>query len=305
MDKTAKPQYLSRSALAEKLGVTLKELTQLLIESGWLVHNEKAEKGKEWTLTAKGEFEGGIFRESKKFGQYIVWPESVLSHPAITGLTESLISATQIAKHFSTSSQVVSAKLVNKLLADLGWLSAFAKGWQVTEQGSQQGGVQDTYQETGVPYVMWSRALLDSPILVKHIRCYQGDLDLIPHHVFDDVHYYQTLNGSFVHHLSELVIANTLYLANIPYAYQRDVSVNKELSLRANFYLPNFSFSNKAISIFFNDNNVQADRLAEQLRRSELIQTHKLPAIELNPSDIENIDQVLSKALIHLGVVTT
>lgn len=68
--------FLSRSALAEKLGVSLKELTQHMIDAGWIV-----QEGKQWQLTAKGEFEGGIYRDSHKYGRYIVWPASVVNQP--------------------------------------------------------------------------------------------------------------------------------------------------------------------------------------------------------------------------------
>ena len=108
--------YYSRSTLATKLGVTLKELTHTLIEAGWLQHkSEGQQKGKQkvWCLTNKGEFEGGIYRESQKFGQYIVWPQSILSHDVIKSLQETTISASSISASFD-----ISAITLNKLFSD-------------------------------------------------------------------------------------------------------------------------------------------------------------------------------------------
>ncbi len=288
--------YLSRSALAEKLGVTLKELTQLLIESGWLAHQENAgsegKKKSDWLLTEKGKFEGGIYRESKKFGRYIVWPDKVLSHPAIKTITETTITATAIGTHFS-----IPAKIVNKLFAEMGWITSFSKGWRVSACGEANGGLQNTNKDTGVPYVTWSRSILDSLALSSQVKHYLGEKDNTPTVLINGSTFYRALDGHYFSSIQELHIAHFLYLSNISYAYQRKLSLSQQESIVVDFYLPK-----ESLFIFYHQNNVNPGRLTQQLEQDELIKKYQLNAIVITDADLESLDQYLSKSLIKLGV---
>ena len=64
---------LSTSALAKKLDLPAKTIFELLVAKGWI---ERV--GDLWKLTGKGQFEGGDYVTSKKFGEYIGWLESVI-----------------------------------------------------------------------------------------------------------------------------------------------------------------------------------------------------------------------------------
>ena len=288
--------YLSRSALAEKLGVTLKELTQLMIESGWLLHNEAAKKGKEWQLTAKGEFEGGTYRESKKFGQYIVWPESVMQHPAISPVVESLMNATHVAKAFS-----LSAKVINRILADMAWISPYAKGWKLTELGQANGGVQESNKDTGVSYVMWQRNIVEHMGLQHYIQRYQGDAENTS--AIHEQPHYVTLSGHHVVSKAELQIANYLYLFGFQFAYQRTVFLPQPVAtsvadhILSDFYLPKVN-----VHIHYQAQDISPPQLATQLERQALAKTYQLNIIELSVDDIAHLDQVLSRKLLQLGV---
>ncbi|MFT5420581.1 MAG: hypothetical protein ACI9D5_001331 [Candidatus Endobugula sp.] len=290
MTKAASTHYLSRSALAEKLAVSLKELTQLLIESGWLIHNDNAEKGKEWKLSAKGEFEGGIYRESKKFGTYIVWPESVIAHPAITGIKDSLVSATSIGKYYT-----LSAKMINRLLAEMGWLSHYAKGWKVTELGALNGGVQASNKATGVPYVSWQRSLLTQPSFEKQVKSYQG-LEL-ESALIDGKSHFLSLDGRYIASIAEVVIANYLYIAGLAYAYRRTITLSIDDFILSDFYLPKVN-----VHIHFQVVDIPPSELSQQLARQISSKKYHLNIIELSLADTSHLDQVLAKALLELGV---
>lgn len=290
-----KSTHLSRSALAEKLGLSLKELTQLMIESGWLLHNDSAEKGKEWQLTAKGEFEGGVYRESKKFGQYIVWPESVVNHPAITEVQACDVSASSLAKTFH-----VSAKIMNRLLAEMAWLQPYAKGWQLSELGRKNGGVQTAHEETGVPYVLWPRSLVEHPALIQQVALYLGknkhgeaskaiEIDGNPH--------YLSLDGRYLRSRFELMVANYLYISGLSYAYCREYYLSKQQSLLSDFYLPKSN-----VHIHFQRQDISPSELSQQLSRQQLAGEHSLKVVEVTPEDQGKLEQVLSKALLQLGV---
>jgi hypothetical protein len=300
-----KSDYYSRSALAAKLAITLKELTQAMLEAGWLRYDEQAGKGKEWTLSSKGEFEGGIYKDSKKFGQYIVWPESVLTHAVIAELERALLNASAIAKPLD-----VSAKTLNKLFADLGWISASKKGWQATEVGIHQGSVQQSSETTGIPYVVWQREILENSALKRHIELYKG----VGEHVVVSVGavsteansttYYRLLNGLLVSEADDLSVANYLYLYGIQFAYQRAMTLTEVTAgvgltqqIVCDFYFPD-----SGICLFIQRTQITPTKLSEQIKLFSQIENSSLPYIILLESDISTLEQSLPKSLLALGV---
>jgi hypothetical protein len=293
--------YLSRSALAEKLGVSLKELTQQLISAGWLLHHpvntskndtSNNDSLSQWQLTEKGKFEGGVYRQSKKFGEYIVWPESVLAHPAIIEITASLISATQIGKHVD-----LPANIINQLLANIGWLEPFAKGWNITSIGQQQGGVQQSNDQTGVPYVMWSRGLLSHSFLQTKISHFKGEPDATPTALLGDQTYYTTIDGYRVLSRDELLIAHTLYINNICAVYRQAMMVEGGDIIEPTFYLPH-----SCVYVFFHPSQVSPHILAQQLELQTKISSQAIRSVFIGSDDLFNLNHVLLKAFISLGV---
>lgn len=63
---------LSTSKLAQKLGMKTAELTEKLVQAGFL----ETRNGK-YFITARGKEAGGEFRMSSKFGPYFIWPENL------------------------------------------------------------------------------------------------------------------------------------------------------------------------------------------------------------------------------------
>ncbi|MGH1440643.1 MAG: hypothetical protein ACRBBR_11055 [Cellvibrionaceae bacterium] len=270
-----KDDYLSRSALAEKLGITLKELTQLMIESGWIT-----QEGKSWNLTAKGEFEGGKYRESKKFGQYIVWPASVIEHPMIREMNDGVVTISSLAKRVD-----LPARFFNRLLAELGWIEIFAKGWQLTSLGEVHGGVQAQDDETGIPYVMWPRTLLDN-LSLQHSVAY-----------FSDNQRLQALNGLTTMSTAHSVIASWLYAVGLVYSYQRELLLPKGIVLKPDFYLPR-----RQLCIDYWPESLPADALAVQLSKREVYKRHNIRSIEIDPKGLADLDHELSRELMQLGI---
>ncbi len=293
-----KNTYLSRSALAEKLGMSLKELTGLMMDSGWLSHNESAAKGQQWQLTAKGEFEGGEYRESKKFGAYIVWPESVLKHPAICEGQRALVNVGKLASPLG-----LSATIVNRLLADMGWLAPYTtpagKGWKVTELGLANGGQQKTNEETGTPFVLWPRSLVEHPALTQHISLYRGESST---QTTTQTTTYTGLDGYGFDSKTKVFIANYLYLMGYGYAYQRQHFLSPSVELSSDFYLPE-----QQVYILYQEQDIPPSELSQQLSRQALAKQYPLKTIELTPMELtsagqDQLEQQLSKALIKLGI---
>ena len=122
-------KQISTSALAKKLGKSTRQMFSDLEALGWIRRVDG-----QWQLTAKGEFEQGSFRNSERYGTYIVWPESVLLHRALVNPDDRLISASGIAKKSG-----LAVSRVNRLLAEL--------GWRVTKQGQVVGAEQREDQQ--------------------------------------------------------------------------------------------------------------------------------------------------------------
>ena len=94
---------ISTTQLAKKHGTTAKELFVLLSDQGLI-----AREGNSWILTTKGEESGGEYKESAKYGKYIVWPDTLSldenappSPPSPTA--EKMFTSTVIGKHFDLS----------------------------------------------------------------------------------------------------------------------------------------------------------------------------------------------------------
>ena len=69
---------LSTTALAKKLNIPVQQLFATLKDYGWIQRASDT-----WALTSKGEFEGGSYQQSRRFGRYIVWPERLDHHPLL------------------------------------------------------------------------------------------------------------------------------------------------------------------------------------------------------------------------------
>ena len=65
-------EKLTTSKLAKRLGMKTNELTEKLVQSGFL----EVREGKHY-ITDKGKEVGGEFRMSQKFGPFFLWPESL------------------------------------------------------------------------------------------------------------------------------------------------------------------------------------------------------------------------------------
>ena len=66
---------ISTTALAKHFDLPAKTLFTFLTEKSWINRIDN-----HWRLTGKGEFEGGEYINSKKYGEYIGWPQNIVDH---------------------------------------------------------------------------------------------------------------------------------------------------------------------------------------------------------------------------------
>ncbi|MGZ8915637.1 MAG: hypothetical protein ACXW1Z_21350, partial [Methylobacter sp.] len=194
---------ISTTQLAKKRGIAQNELFAQLNSLG-LIQKENDL----WVLTEAGERLGGVYL-SGKYGQYVAWPEDIEFQKVNSAATEKLITATALSSHFD-----LSANKMKYILSELGWIKKGLKGWLVTDQGKQLGGVQGEDTRSGIPYARWpesilhAKALKDSIDNIKGVDKPKTDSDKMDsfRHKFEATH--RTTDGHFVRSKAEMLIEN-------------------------------------------------------------------------------------------------
>ena len=282
-EKSMAEKHISTTALARLLGKESKELFVLLTSGGWIVKVDN-----HWQLTEKGKFEGGIYVNHPKYGEYIAWPESIQQHPLLKLLPEAPLTATNLAHKWD-----MPARLVNLLLAERQLLAKHVRGWHLTDKGKLLGGRQHESESSGIPYVTWPETLLDDPELLLAVQQVRGDTALTNH---------PTLDGHQVNNAVQRRVDNWLYLAGIVHA--RDYAFVWALdSLNADFYLPTIHFCIECwADALGQQNNNSAGVISGELEKLAIYKKHKLDYIELRDENIHQIDEVLARSLLKRGL---
>lgn len=285
-------KLVSTSTLAKNLGISPKELFNILLKEELIVKDNKS-----WQLTEKGKNIGGEYRESQKYGRYIVWPENIQidifcnsSNPQ-----PKLITATAIGKHFE-----LSANKINFILSELGWIEKGLKGWVVTIQGKKQGGIQDEDPRTGIPYVRWPQSIIYSKSLIETISQVKGTTsnknekkDIGFRDKFEAKH--RSADGHFVRSKAEMIIDNWLYMAEIVHAYERKLPIEEDVY--CDFYIPTGK-----VYIEYWGLEDDPKYLSRKEKKLEIYKKYGFNLIELNDEDVQNLDDILPKMLLKYGV---
>lgn len=263
--------HLSTTALARVLGKEPKEVFSLLAWAHWMVKVDER-----WQLTEKGRFEGGIYLQHPKFGDYVAWPESVQGHAIWRDLPEAPLTVSQLGGKLG-----LPARLLNLLLAERGWQQKAAKGWLLTEDGHALGGQQHRAEDSYIPFVTWPERLEQEPRLLAAIhRLRQGE----------------ALDGRPLKDANHGRVANWLFLHGISFAVQW----GQGLPLPISFYLPG-----PRIAIQLWEPADGAAAIKQRLAMEQWLK-HR-PAITLEAveaDDLGRLDQWLPGQLLRAGLVT-
>lgn len=286
-------KFLSTSALARDLKVTAKDLFAVFQEYSLI---RKTESG--WELTREGEKYGAKVKDSKQYGRYITWPESIKERIAVPDNADQKtpVSSTTISKKFN-----LSPRQTNKILSELGLVSRDRKGWALTNLGIDWGGKQLEHPQSGVPYIHWPESILDNKNF-KEVFMQAAVLEEEPEPKVDDFRKkyeakYRTKDGHYVRSKAEVMIDNWLYTEEFVHAYERKLPVEENVC--PDFYLPN---GKVYIEYWGLENEVKyLERKKEKLA---VYKKYDFKLIELNESDIKNLDDVLPRKLLKFGIQT-
>lgn len=270
-------KHISTSALARLLRKESKELFILLAQGGWMVKVDN-----HWQLTEKGKFEGGIYINHPKYGEYIAWPESVQDHPLLKLLPEAPLTATHIGGKLE-----LPARLVNVLLAERGWIKKHIRGWLLTARGKAIGGEQHSSEQSGVPYVTWPESLMDSAALSAAVAQISGA-------AFNQSP--RTLSGQVLKSEFAFVVENWLYLTGVAHACDYQLQAGDE-AISADFFLPELQL---AIDLWQLDDNAAA--LTAKLAKQAFYKKYGYESIELHRENIAQLDELLAKQLLGAGL---
>jgi len=298
-------EKVSTSALAKRRGVSVKAVFAELSQRGWIVRlNEQ------WELTNAGRQQGGEVVSSERFGQYIVWPDSLALDepdglPASTVLpARSHVTVSQLAEPLG-----ISPAQLNTVLAELHWIKrAKPKGWELTHHGAFYGGLARETKDN-IPYVIWPDNLLEQPVLKHSVGVVAGELssilqlDRTYHADYPDflraeqqqAANFLSLDGHAHRYLMTQRVDNWLYLAGINHAINRSLSF--DMTLVSDFYLPDVGVYIECV-----DRSREADYLKFIDTKRQRYKKAGLTLIELSEADTQQLDAVLPRLLKPLGV---
>lgn len=274
---TKTEKHISTTALARLLAKESKELFILLTGGGWIIKVDN-----HWQLTEKGKFEGGVYVNHPKYGEYIAWPESIHQHPLFKLLPEAPLTASNLGFKFD-----LPARLMNLILAERGWIKKHIRGWLLTESGKQLGGQQNESEQSGIPFVTWPETLLENKFLLRAVAQLKGDAAVAQQ---------PTMDGRLVTNTAERMISNWLYVAGVSYAQNYELNVD-DSPLKASFYIPE-----PGVCIDCWPANAQAGNLNHQLEKQTQYRQQKIAFIELYEADLAQLDSLLARKLLSYGL---
>lgn len=301
-------EYISTTALAAELDMKSSDLFEKLKSVNWIER-----KNDKWVLTDLGKMKGGQLRSNPKFGEYIVWPQSIDILTSLLYEKVKLLNATAIGKHFEVSSQ-----RLNLILSELGLIEKdLDGGWVITKMGKQVGGKQFEHETSGANYVLWPESILEYHRLLEifgYIDFDQDQLnsdylkkiestDLIENkHSFREKFEakHRTFDGHFVRSKAEMLIDNWLYHNGIVHAYERKLPVEEEAY--CDFYIPSGNGRPQAVYIEYWGLENDPKYAERKKAKIEIYKNNDLSLIEISDSEILNLDDVLAKKLLQFKI---
>jgi len=289
-------KLISASQLAKNLSITKHTLDELLLSAGFIQRDNE-----NFILTKIGEDHGGQWQTSSRFGTYIVWPENIEISAKTTSSDTKLLNSTAIASRVE-----LSARKINMLFSELGWIERDAQGWKLTSLGVEIGGVQKENTKNKIPFVEWPETIISNSVLMSVIKGMKNEdrgsleekTDSKSNNFrtkFEAKHH--TTDGHFVRSKAEMIIDNWLYESEILHAYEKRLPIEEDVF--CDFYIP-------TAKVYIEFWGIENDpKYSERKRVKQAIyKKYKFKLIELTEEDISIIDDVLPKMLLKFGLQT-
>jgi energy-converting hydrogenase A subunit M len=290
-------KLISTSALAKKLSMSKYQLDELLLAAKYIVKSEKGYK-----LTDLGIQNSGALKNHAKFGEYIVWDENIEIPNKLVTQGKEFFSSTKIATKYN-----LSARKINLILSEIGFIEKYLKGWTITVLGAKNGGIQKENSKNGIPYVEWDESIFNNNAFLSIIQEVKGEAGENTQKKIDDsqdsnfrkkfLAKHRATDGHLVRSKAEMLIDNWLYMAEIVHAYERKLPIEEEVY--CDFYIP----TGKIYIEFWGLENDPKYAKRKEVKKA-IYEKYDFKLIELTDEDVFNLDDILPKLLLKYGVQT-
>ena len=224
-----------------------------------------------------------------------------------------LLSSTKLGKHFGLSNVKT-----NLILAELGWIERYVKGWVPTDRGNAMG-ANVREMRNGTPFVVWPEMIVMNGALRASILEQGGTVARptppapaksaplpppLPAPAPDRSDDFRakfpatlrTQDGHMVRSRAEVLIDNWLYMQGLVHAYERRLPIEAECY--CDFYLP----GGKGVYIEFWGRTDDPKYRERMTVKQAIYAKHNLRLIELGDAEIERLDDVLPRMLLRFGI---
>ncbi|MBI1368695.1 MAG: glycerol kinase [Planctomycetes bacterium] len=271
----------------------------------------------------KAERDGGVMQCPKCRGWYESFDgdsacptcDASSGKPAAAGTSRDMLSSTKLGERVG-----LSAARMNLILAELGWLEKYVKGWTPTEQGTRMGAEVREARQTGIPYTVWPASILDKQAMKRSVaealghdapseaaRPEAAPVTTAPAATPSETAgasqdfrtkfpaTFRTSDGHMVRSRAEVMIDNWLYAQGIVHAYERRLPIEEDVY--CDFYLPNKH-------VYIEYWGMEKDpRYAERMAaKKQIYAKHSMSLIELGDQDITQLDDCLPRLLLKFGI---
>jgi len=290
-------KLISTSALAKKMGIPKNKLDEMLLAVKYI---SKEEKG--FSLTTLGIEKSGCMKNHAKFGDYIAWDENIEIPNKLISQGKEFYSSTKIATKYN-----LSARKINMILSEIGFIEKYLKGWIITALGTKNGGIQKENAKNGIPYVEWNESIFTNSAfssILKEVKGEAGESTQIEiantkssnfREKFPAKH--RATDGHMVRSKAEMLIDNWLYMAEIVHAYERKLPIEEEVY--CDFYIP----TGKVYIEFWGLENDPKYAKRKEIKK-EIYKKYDFKLIELTDKEVFSLDDVLPRLLLKHGVQT-
>jgi len=290
-------KQISTSALAKKMSIKKYELDEQLLAAKFIEKN-----GDKYILTELGIQNSGATKNHAKFGEYIVWDEDINIPNKLITQGKEFYSSTKIASKYN-----LSARKINLILSEIGFIEKYLKGWTMTILGSKNGGIQKENSKNGIPYAEWDESIFTNNAFMSIIKEVKGEAGETTQQKIDDskdsnfrekfIAKHRATDGHMVRSKAEMLIDNWLYMAEIVHAYERKLPIEEEVY--CDFYIP----TGKIYIEFWGLEN-EPKYAARKKTKKAIYEKYNFKLIELTDEEVFNLDDVLPKMLLKFGVQT-
>jgi|GEM_PF-903024 hypothetical protein len=192
----------------------------------------------------------------------------------------------------------ISARQVNQMFAELGWIEREEDGWSPTERGLALGAIRRVYPKSGTVFTIWPESIMEHKAVQGALQASNAAQEPASEAASFRERFpatFRTTDGHMVRSKAEVLIDNWLYMSGIVHAYERQLPIEEDAY--CDFYIPEGKIYIEYWGL--EDDPAYQERRAKKV---QLYQRYNFNLLELNDEHVRNLDDVMPKLLLKFGV---